>query len=319
VLPLIATDAGLRLQLLTGIEAHRRRFAPWGGGFWLPECAYAPWLDDRLAEAGVGVSCVDLTDLYGLGSPEHLRPVRLPNGVILLPVDWTAIGLVWSEHGYPAHGTYRDYHHHTTHHHRVWGNDGRLYDRPAAASLARRHAAEFVARVVERVAAGGLCVCALDTELLGHWWYEGIGWFQAVLEEAEQQGLRLTTVDDALTRHEPVDAPAAGLPVSTWGAPRDLATWGGAQVAEMAWRARRAELMLVQPDVRLSAAAVRELLALQSSDWAFMVTRKLAGPYPVERADGHADALRSVLAGGDGPGPRGLAPAADPALLERPE
>ena len=53
VLPLLATDAGVRLQLTTGIESHRARFAaacPWRGGFWLPECAHAPWLEVLLEE-----------------------------------------------------------------------------------------------------------------------------------------------------------------------------------------------------------------------------------------------------------------------------
>ena len=53
VLPLLATDAGVRLQVQTGVDAHRVRFGEWGGGFWLPECGHAPWLDPLLAEAGV--------------------------------------------------------------------------------------------------------------------------------------------------------------------------------------------------------------------------------------------------------------------------
>ncbi|HEY2636885.1 MAG TPA: hypothetical protein VGI54_05815, partial [Solirubrobacteraceae bacterium] len=65
VLPLLATDAGLRLQLGAGVAAHRRRFCSWDGGFWLPECAYAPRLDAPLAEAGARVTCVDLTDVLG--------------------------------------------------------------------------------------------------------------------------------------------------------------------------------------------------------------------------------------------------------------
>src|SRR5450631_774651 len=38
VLPLLATDAAISLQVQTGIAAHRRRFGAWAGGFWLPEC-----------------------------------------------------------------------------------------------------------------------------------------------------------------------------------------------------------------------------------------------------------------------------------------
>src|SRR5947209_9228172 len=40
VLPLVATNAGRRLQVGGGIASHERRFGHWSGGFWLPECAY---------------------------------------------------------------------------------------------------------------------------------------------------------------------------------------------------------------------------------------------------------------------------------------
>ena len=58
------------------------------------------------------------------------------------------------------------------------------------------------------------------------------------------------------------------------------------------------------------ARALRELLALQASDWAFLVTRGTAGPYPRERADGHAAELERALADpGAGAGSsRNLAP-----------
>jgi 1,4-alpha-glucan branching enzyme len=295
VLPLLATDAGVRLQVVTGIEAHERRFAAFEGGFWLPECAYAPWLDLLLLEAGARRTCADLTDVLGRGSPDQLRAYRTEAGLVVHPIDREVVELVWSEGGYPAHDAYRDYHHHTVHHHRPWANDGSVYDHGAALRTAREHAADFVARVRARVAGGGLCVCALDTELLGHWWYEGVEWLGAVVAEAGRQGLALTTLDDAAQRHEPA-ALAQELPVTTWGTPRDLSTWEGTAVAELAWRARAAELRVVARGRDAPVRALRELLALQSSDWAFMVSRGLAGPYPRERADGHAAALAQALA-----------------------
>ena len=191
VLPLLATDAGVELQVATGIASHRRRFGDWRGGFWLPECAHDPELDPGLAALGVEAVCADLTDVVGSGAPEHLRPLRGAHGPTVVPVDRAVIELVWSDGGYPAHGTYRDYHHHTVHHHRPWGNDGARYDRAAARALAREHARDFVARVGRRLdegsaalGAAALCVCALDTELLGHWWHEGVAWLDAVMDEA---------------------------------------------------------------------------------------------------------------------------------------
>jgi 1,4-alpha-glucan branching enzyme len=319
ILPLVATDAGVRLQLRAGIDGHRERFEAvraWHGGFWLPECAHAPWLDPLLEEAGVHAVCVDLTDvLGGHGAPGHLRPLRTEAGPLLVPIDRQVMELVWSDGGYPAHGAYRDYHHRTTHDHHPWSNDGAVYDRDRARAQARIDAAAFVASVRERVAGGGLSVCALDTELLGHWWYEGVDWLSAVLTEAERQGLSVVHLDEALAACDPAEAIDPGT--TTWGTPRDLTTWDAPAVAHLAWQARVAELAVVAAGADADARAVRELLALQSSDWAFLVTHALAGEYPNERARGHHAALRAALAavGSTDPALRGLAPYARPAAL----
>jgi 1,4-alpha-glucan branching enzyme len=316
VLPLLATDAGVRLQLRAGIDAHRHRFGDgWRGGFWLPECAHAPWLDALLEEAGVRACCVDLTDV--LPADAQLRALRSPAGPLLVPIDRATIELVWGEGGYPAGAAYRDYHAFTHHRHRAWSNDGAPYDPARAAAAARRDAADFVARTRERVAAGGLAVCALDTELLGDWWHEGPLWLTAVIEQAAAQGLALAHLDDALARHPRVPAPA-DLPVTSWGTPRDLTTWSAPPVADMAWSARDAELRALGAGV--DARAVRELLALQSSDWAFLVSRDLAEPYGRERATLHREAFDAALAapGVHDPSVRNLAPRASPAALREP-
>jgi 1,4-alpha-glucan branching enzyme len=294
VLPMLASDAGTALQVQTGIASHRRRFGDWQGGFWLPECGYAPWLDVVLEDSGVRAACVELTAAFGLGDRRHLRPVRTEAGPVLWPIDRELISLVWSDDGYPASPAYRNYHALTSHHHRVWRNDGKPYDPGAASALAAEHARQFVGRARERVRDGGVCVCALDTELLGHWWYEGVTWLGAVVDEAARQRLELTTLDDALDRHQPGPLPP-GFTGSSWGTGGDLRTWSGPQVGELAWLARTAELRALAGGGRPGERALRELLALQSSDWAFLTSRGLAGDYPRERARGHADAFARAL------------------------
>jgi 1,4-alpha-glucan branching enzyme len=326
LLPLIATDAGRRLQLATGTASHQRRFGEWSGGFWLPECAYEPGLERDLADHGVRAFCVDQSAVPGF---DHLRPVATPAGPLAVPIDWTTVELVWHETaGYPADGAYRDYHRRTVHDLKPWSNSGRAYDRDAAMARARRHARDFVARAAARLAGGGLLCCALDTELLGHWWYEGQDWLAAVLEEAPEAGLDLVTVSEGLERVEPQ---RAELAASTWGSGKDLRTWDSPRVRELTLAARRAELRAVaaaaratEPRAALERAA-RELLALQSSDWAFMVTRELAGDYPQKRMEHHGaelEAALSALAGGEGAWPepelRGLAPDLDLATLTTP-
>ncbi|HEV7492911.1 1,4-alpha-glucan branching protein domain-containing protein [Baekduia sp.] len=319
VLPLIATDGGVRLQLRAGIEAHRARGAaagapPWRGGLWLPECGHAPWLHPLLEEAGVHATCVDLTDVL----PGARTPLATSDGPLLVPIDRAAIELVWSDGGYPAAAAYRDSHRKSVHHHHPWANDGAVYDRDRAREQATIDAQDFVTRVAERVAGGGLSVCALDTELLGHHWYEGLDWLAAVLDAAPRVGLEIIGLDDALHDTPVVAAPDA-LPTTSWGTPRTLWTWDGPQVADLAFAARAAELRTVAAAVcdGADARAIRELLALQSSDWAFLVTRDISGPYPRERAAGHLAALQAALAAPSTQNPalRGLAPFADASML----
>jgi 1,4-alpha-glucan branching enzyme len=319
VLPLLATDAGLRLQVRTGVESHRARFGDgWRGGFWLPECAYAPWLGASLEEAGVHATCVDLTDVFGPGDARHLRPLATEAGPLLVPVDREAVDLVWAPRGYPSHAAYRDHHHRTERDHHPWANDGAVYEPARAAEQVASDAADFVARVAARVAGGGLCVCALDTELLGVWWHEGPRWLSLVIEEAARAGLGLVHLDDALADCDPAPAGDAGERVTTWGTPRDLSTWSGPRVADLAWTARAAELDVLAAGSAVGDRAVRELLALQSSDWAFLASAQTAGEYPRERFLGHARELRAALADpGIEPALRNLAPRlARAALLE---
>jgi 1,4-alpha-glucan branching enzyme len=344
ILPLLATDAGVRMQVQTGVKAHRRRCGDgWRGGFWLPECAYAPWLQRALEDAGVSAACVELTNRFGLAASEHLRPIATDSGVVLVPIDRSTISLVWSDGGYPASDVYRDYHHHTIHHHNPWNNGGRAYDHAEALALAREHAADFVARTLARLRdanesappgaglpGGGLVVCAIDTELFGHWWYEGVAWLRGVVDECSRQGLELVRLDDALERSEPTQPEASGAAwdrpeivqqASTWGKDGDLSTWSGPAVADMAFAMRAAELKVLSAGGRAGAAAVRELLALQASDWPFMVSRGVAAPYARERFDGHLQALGRALAAGeqaDVAGLRNLAVHADRAPLLAP-
>ncbi|HEX4437641.1 MAG TPA: 1,4-alpha-glucan branching protein domain-containing protein [Solirubrobacteraceae bacterium] len=309
ILPLLASEAGVREQVGAGVRSHLRRFGEsWRGGFWLPECAHEPGVEPALLAAGARAVCVELTNRYGLGAAEHLRPLLSDAGLLLAPVDRQTMSLVWSDGGYPAAGAYRDYHHHTVHHHNPWNNAGEAYDHDGALALAAVHAADFVSRTRARLdrdgsgqPGGGLVVCALDTELLGHWWYEGIAWLSAVIEESARQGLELVVLDDALENCDPAPAPTwESRPVTSWGADGDLSTWSGPAVAEIAFDVRAAELEVLAAGEAAGEAATRELLALQASDWPFMLTREMAVPYATERLAGHRRELSAALAAGSG-------------------
>ncbi|MBS1880766.1 MAG: DUF1957 domain-containing protein [Actinobacteria bacterium] len=298
VLPLLASRAGLRLQLDAGLRSHRRRFG-WSGGFWLPECAYSPGLEWRLAEAGVGWFCVDQS--AHLADPlDALAPIATAAGPVALAIDWEAISWLWALDGYPSDPAYAQFDGKSLRGMRVWRIGGGAYDPAAAAAAARRQAGEFLAAVASRLrryaesrGRRGLLVFAIDTELLGHWWSEGPLWLAAVLDGAAAAGVRTVDLPTALAEHEPVPRP---LRASTWGEGKDFRTWDSPPVADLAWAARRLELRLLRAlgaDLRGDAAAraARELLAAQASDWAFLDARGQAGDYPFARATGHGEAL----------------------------
>jgi len=301
VLPLLATREGLRLQLDAGIRSHRRRFG-WDGGFWLPECAYVPGLEWRLAEHGVRWFCVDQSRW---GEPlDALAPVATDAGPVALPIDWPAIEWLWSLDGYPSDPAHAQFAGKSLRGIRIWKVGGGGYDPAAAEAAAQHQAGKFLAAVAARLCeysdqrdSRGLLVFAIDTELLGHWWSEGAIWLREVLAGAEGAGVRLLTVPEALTEHEPL---RRELAPSTWGENKDLSTWDSPAVADIAWGTRRLELRLLRAlsaGLRGNAAmrATRELLAAQASDWAFLDKRGQAGDYAYQRAVSHAEAALEAI------------------------
>ncbi len=267
ILPLLATEAGLERQVRMGVDAFRERFGRDAEGFWLPECAQAPWVLPHVE----GVACVELPGV-------STGALRAHAGLVLAPLDRALIDLVWAHDGYPSAAPYLDTRRFTERRHLAWAVGGDPYDPAAARARARADAADFAARVPE-----GWSVVAIDTELLGHWWAEGVDWLAALLEHPDLELVPLTVAYGA----DAVDAgERGGWGVSSWGRGGDLRTWSGPSAQGIAWRARAAELRGAA-----TPRQVRELLALQSSDWAFLVSEGTAGPYPLERFAGHERAL----------------------------
>jgi 1,4-alpha-glucan branching enzyme len=302
VLPKLATVAGRRLQVDAGLRSHERRFGE-AEGFWLPECAYVGGLEGVLAERGLSYTCLDQSAIER--GTAALAPVRLPGGPVGFTIDWPTVRLVWSDGGYPSDPHYLEYHRLSVNGTRLWSIGGAPYAPAAAAKRASEHAAAFLAAVRDRLDRHrhdrnrrGLCVFAIDTELLGHWWAEGPVWLREVVRGAELDGVRLLTLPQALREHEPEERPVAE---SSWGEDKTLETWDSPSVADLVWGARRLELRLLRAlrsralDERAAIRAARELLAVQASDWAFMDHRAQAGDYPYRRATAHAEAMLEAI------------------------
>ena len=255
VLPLLATDAGVRLQVQSGLRTHRARVGErWRGGFWLPECAYAPGCDETLADAGVHATCVELTDRLGLGVDGHLSPIATASGLTLVPVDRATIDLVWGARGYPSRPPYRDSHRRTTHWYHPWANSGEPYDHAAALAAARDDARDFVARVRRPAARGADAAAGRRTARVRARHRAARPLVVRGRRLAARRSCRRPSAGGGARAPRRRAGPPSGHGrradgaldgVCSWGTDRALGTWDGPAVADMAWAARRAELAAV--------------------------------------------------------------------------
>ncbi len=308
--------------LREGLADAAQRFGHTPAGIWAPECAYAPGMEHGYAAAGVGHFMVDGPSLHGdtaLG-----RPVG-DTDVVAFGRDLQVSYRVWSpKSGYPGHAAYRDFH---TYDHetglkpaRVTGRnvaseDKAPYDAQRADAAVDTHVADFVEVVrrrllaeTERIGRPAHVVAAFDTELFGHWWYEGPIWLERVLRALPEAGVEVGTLSDAAARGF-VGAPVE-LPPGSWGSGKDWQVWSGAQVADLVrLNTEVVDTALTTVDKALEQAAspgsptprdfvadqiLRETLLTVSSDWPFMVSKDSAADYARYRAHLHAHATREI-------------------------
>ncbi len=327
----LLTERFAAAQLRTGLADTQLRLGQRVSGIWAPECGYAPGMEQFYTEHGVSHFLVDGPAVAGRTGFGHLVG---DTEVVAFARDRVLSNRIWSSRtGYPGSTSYRDFH--TFDHDsgfrpaRVSGPGPRkLPWQPAVAAAAvLRDAQDFVLAVLRRLAElraehgrPGLVVAAFDTELFGHWWYEGPQFLSAVLRKLAQAGVQLRTLTGA--RQAGLVAGRSELPASSWGAGADWRVWDNQQVAEL-----NDELALVQKtlfevlddrftDGRFTDGGssigrssigrdlvadqlVREAFLASSSDWAFMISRDSAADYARRRARTHArrffslaDALR---------------------------
>ncbi|MGI5915026.1 MAG: glycoside hydrolase family 57 protein [Anaerolineae bacterium] len=222
---------------------------------------------------------------------------------------------VWSaDWGYPGDGVYREFHKKDPQsglqYWRVTGprvdlGDKEYYDPVMAGERAREHARHFADLVESLLEAYstesgryGIISSNYDTELFGHWWFEGVEWIKDVLRElANKERIDLVTASEYAFRHEPDEVMA--LPESSWGAGGNHWTWDNENVRWMWEPIYEAERRMERLVDRYPAAegdawvvlcqAARELLLLQSSDWPFLVTTGQAREYSTERFNSHLE------------------------------
>jgi 1,4-alpha-glucan branching enzyme len=346
LLPLLqqSPEAG-RAQVLTGCDFYQTTFHSDPAGFWLPECAYHPGLENVMREANLRWFVIDAHGLM-FGQPRPRRaiyaPCYTPAGPAAFARDRDSSRQVWSAtEGYPGDPAYREFYRDIgfelpteylwpgandavrkftgIKYHRITDRHGEkdLYDPAAAARAAEVHAAHFLEMRQQQLNElraldfDPIVVAPFDTELFGHWWFEGPQFLEAFIRNAahSQQDLRLTsraqyghqnfqltTPTDFLTEHptQQTVEPAA----SSWGENGHLGVWldktnswiyphlnsAAERMTKVARASERDERPLTE---RVLKQMARELLLAQSSDWAFLIKTGTAKHYATKQVTDH--------------------------------
>ena len=230
---------------------------------------------------------------------------------------------VWSRHqGYPGDGGYLEFHKIRwpggLKLWRVTGPNVELggkepYDPNVARARAHRHAAEYGSLLgsIQRTvgpAGGEVIATPFDTELFGHWWFEGVDFIGDLYRGLPASGsVRPVTASEHLGGQagRRAGGQAIELAEGSWGANGDFSKWMNPEtqwtwdrlwaLEDRFWSVIPRHLS-VSPSVRPSVAqAARELLLAQSSDWQFIISTGAAGDYAAKRFKGHCDALEAFL------------------------
>ena len=230
---------------------------------------------------------------------------------------------VWSgEWGYPGDGNYLDFHK------KRYPGGLRYWEVTSAkADLADKQpyhpewttpriheqADHFVAMVVDLLTEfrqqhgrPGMVVAPYDTELIGHWWFEGPEWVYQVLSRFQantQVGLSPGSqlLKEAAPRH------VISLPEGSWGEGGYHWIWLN-EMNDWTWRHIYLAEQEMEDLARLYAGASdprlidllkqcgRSLLLLESSDWQFLISTFSARDYAELRVVTHRDDFKRLAA-----------------------
>ncbi len=252
-------------------------------------------------------------------SPYRAYWVPAPAPLAVFARDPQTTLQVWSgEHGYPGDARYLEFHkQHYPGRLRYWRvseNKGDLaskqpYEPYAAFEAVQAHADHFVGLLKQvlgdhraRTGEPGVLVSMYDTELFGHWWFEGPEWLAAVIQRiAGDPDIEMLTGSQVLERLPPDETVL--LPEGSWGEGGFHFIWLNEQTAWVWEQLYRAEVRFLQlleayggstPLQPYLQQLVRELLLMQASDWTFLITTGAARDYAERRFHDHQQRFEAI-------------------------
>ena len=232
--------------------------------------------------------------------------------------------LVWSgEHGYPGDGHYLDFHKKRfPGGHRYWSITSTQADLADKVEYCHRSALERIPENADHFAEKvsdilsdyhqdtgrtGILVAPFDTELFGHWWFEGVHFLKRVLKDiCENDEIELTFLSEQKERQQPDQV--ISLPEGSWGQGNHHYIWLN-ENNEWTWKhiyeceAKMCELARFwknHPEQRddklelLLKQLARELMLMSASDWQFLISTWAARDYAELRLSEHYEDFKRI-------------------------
>ncbi|MBN2144303.1 MAG: DUF1957 domain-containing protein [Candidatus Aureabacteria bacterium] len=332
-LPLLnVSPEAVRAQVQTAVEDYERYFNRSPGGFWLPECGYYPGLDEVLKNSGIRFFFLDAHALlYGNPRPRFgmFSAVRCPSGIFAFGRDIETSKIVWSkEDGYPGDGYYREFYRDIGYdldweyispffpdgnrkntglkYYRITdrgSHNKMIYEPSVALERAESHALHFLSSRVAQVRElfkelkkRPIIVSMYDTELFGHWWFEGIAWLDLLIRKmAAQDEIKMILPHEYLEEN-PVHQTITPSQ-SSWGDRgyhefwlNEKNDWMYRHLHQASFRMVELARAFAEPsplEKRALNQAARELLLAQASDWAFIMRTGTMVSYADKRVHDH--------------------------------
>jgi len=322
----------VKAQIELAIMSHISHFRKKPKGFWLPECGFYPGLEKILASYDIDYF---YTAAHALTLADKkvdrgvYAPVNCGNGISAFARDYGLSQAVWSEDdGYPVDRVYREFYRdigfdldtdylrpylhkpdiRSFTGFKYWAitsksNIKTVYDPELANKRVLEHAGNFIYMIKRKTQSLESSLdrppffsIPFDAELFGHWWFEGISWFEQVLRlMAKEDQVELTTPERYLNQYP--DNQQVQPALSSWGNKGYASVWVDGSNDWMYRHLHRSidrmtELVERFPDQislkgRFLKHAAREVLLAMASDWPFVVSNGTSVEYAQHRLKEH--------------------------------
>lgn len=341
LLPLLMINPEtVKAQLITAVESYTECIGHKPKGIWLPECAYTYSLDSLLKEVGIKYFISEsIATLNASPKPIYgtAAPISTPNGICTFSRDEESSKQVWSNFmGYPGDFSYREFYRDIGYelpmeyiapyihkdgirldtglkYYKITGKSDykEYYNREDAMATIRNQGSHFascrsnqIEELSQYMNKPPIITCPYDTELFGHWWFEGPDFINEFIRKSAEDwtSYELITPSEYLEQN-PIVQCASPCP-STWGENADFSVWlnpSNDWIYKDLHRA--AELMIrlantyTEPNELQKRAlnqAARELMLAESSDWPFIIKNNTTVNYAIRRINSHIDRFNQL-------------------------